>query len=389
MRFRIPANSSRHPEASNKKNNIAIELFCGVGGLSLGAARAGLKIVAGVDNDQRAILAHKKNFPSTIHLKHDIAQLDAETISKMAGFKRGQIESVFGGPPCQGFSRIGKRNPKDSRNSLLYHFFRIISELRPNFFLFENVPGILDDCFRIIRRHAFAQIVGYKTVGPMVLKASDFGAATSRERVFFIGYLPKFYFDFSPSDFMPDEDIAQIDVEFALKGLKKAINPSWQDEEQGWRSLTSKPKGPFWKKMFGDFPAGVGDRYALRALKEKKLVSGCLGTAHSSGVLGRFRTLPEGAVDKKSRAIRLKRRGHCPTLRAGTGPDHGSFQALRPIHPTVDRVITPREAARLQGFPDWFQFDSTKWHSFRQIGNSVSPILSEFIFRKILLKRKP
>jgi len=84
--------------------------------------------------------------------------------------------------------------------------------------------------------------------------------------------------------------------------------------------------------------------------------------------------------------------GFCPTLRAGTGPEKGSYQAVRPLHPTENRVITPREAARLQGFPDWFQFSPTKWHSFRQIGNSVSPILSERIFaviRKALCDGRP
>ncbi|MFX7922723.1 DNA cytosine methyltransferase, partial [Acinetobacter baumannii] len=71
--------------------------------------------------------------------------------------------------------------------------------------------------------------------------------------------------------------------------------------------------------------------------------------------------------------MKLDKLGFCPTLRAGTGPERGSYQAVRPIHPTSPRVITPREASRLQGFPDWFQFHPTKWHSFRQIGNSVSP----------------
>ena len=93
--------------------------------------------------------------------------------------------------------------------------------------------------------------------------------------------------------------------------------------------------------------------------------------------------LKPGEVDSVSKSYRLKYKGFCPTLRAGTGSDKGSYQAVRPLHPTENRVITPREAARLQGFPDWFQFHSTKWHSFRQIGNSVSPILAEHILRVV------
>ena len=100
-------------------------------------------------------------------------------------------------------------------------------------------------------------------------------------------------------------------------------------------------------------------------------------------VAERYANTECGKYDAISRSYRLDPNGFCPTLRAGTGPQQGSFQAVRPIHPTEDRVITPREAARLQGFPDWFQFSPTKWHSFRQIGNSVSPILAEQILNVV------
>ena len=80
---------------------------------------------------------------------------------------------------------------------------------------------------------------------------------------------------------------------------------------------------------------------------------------------------------------RLDPEGYCRTLLAGTGPERGSYQGLRPIHPHSPRVIAPREAARLQGFPDWFQFHATKWHAFRQLGNSVSPIVAEYLLAKI------
>jgi site-specific DNA-cytosine methylase len=97
----------------------------------------------------------------------------------------------------------------------------------------------------------------------------------------------------------------------------------------------------------------------------------------------RYEKLNFGEQDKISKSVRLKPDGYCPTLRAGTGSDKGSYQAVRPIHFKEPRVITPREAARLQGFPDWFVFHETKWHSFRQIGNSVSPIVAEAILKTI------
>jgi DNA (cytosine-5)-methyltransferase 1 len=93
-----------------------------------------------------------------------------------------------------------------------------------------------------------------------------------------------------------------------------------------------------------------------------------------------------GKSDPVTKAYRLEWNGQCPTIRAGTGADKGAFQAVRPLHPGKGRVITVREGARLQGFPDWFVFHPTKWHSFRMIGNSVSPIVSKGIFKRLAAK---
>ena len=106
-------------------------------------------------------------------------------------------------------------------------------------------------------------------------------------------------------------------------------------------------------------------------------------TDHTETVANRYRDLKYGEQDRISKSYKLNPNSFCPTLRAGTGPDKGSFQAVRPIHYIEARVINPREAARLQGFPDWFELPETIWHSFRQIGNSVSPIAAEAILRVV------
>lgn len=358
-----------------------VDLFCGVGGLTLGAARAGFEVLAAVDNDPRTEKTFTANFPGVKYIGADIGQLSGGDLRDRAGLNGGIVHGVIGGPPCQGFSRIGRRSLDDARNGLFDHFFRLVSELRPNFFLAENVGGVLDAQFQNVRENAFARLQGYRILDPLTLKASDFGVATSRQRVFFIGYLSESVDTIKEVDFRPPSDVGQVVVETALRGLVRKISPDWQSEEQGWRRLTCRPNGPFWDKIFGEVPHGVGHLCAVRQLTESNKVSGCLGTRHTEAVTERFSALAEGAVDSPSRAVRLHRRGFCPTLRAGTGPERGSFQALRPIHPTEPRVITPREAARLQGFPDWFVFDHTKWHSFRQIGNSVSPILAEAVLK--------
>jgi DNA (cytosine-5)-methyltransferase 1 len=273
--------------------------------------------------------------------------------------------------------------PSDERNFLFDHFFRLVAELRARFYVAENVLGILDAPHESMRRKALSRLRGYRHLPPLILKSSDFGAATSRERVFFIGYRPDYVTDLEDSDFSPPDHVEKVTVEVALRGLPLKIDPTWQTESEGWRRLTTRQEGKFWDSIFNDLPAGAGDPDALSRLNTEDRVSACLGTKHTSEVVKRFAALKEGSVDVPSRAVRLERKGFCPTLRSGTGPERGSFQALRPIHPTESRVITPREAARLQGFPDWFQFDATKWHSFRQIGNSVSPILAENIMQVI------
>ena len=117
---------------------------------------------------------------------------------------------------------------------------------------------------------------------------------------------------------------------------------------------------------------------------QQGLVTGFFSTKHTAAVEQRFSNVEQGKVDRISKYPRLKWDGISPTLRAGTGSDRGSFQAVRPIHPDDPRVITVREAARIQGFPDWFIFHPTKWHSFRMIGNSVSPVVSTHLLSKIL-----
>ena len=357
-----------------------IDLFSGVGGLSLGAARAGFVVRGAVDNDPKANDAHKRNFPNTMHLNTDITKLTASDIRSELDINSDSITGVVGGPPCQGFSSIGRRNKDDIRNMLFVHYFRIVSEFQPKFFLVENVPGIMGDKYKEIREHAFSFISGkYEVLPAMHLSANNYGAATNRKRVFFFGYLPNEMESLTVNSFSPPVDIETVCVKDALYGLPTRIDPSWQNEEKSWRIVCDYRKSSFAQRLRGHIPPGVGDKDALRRLRNDNEVSGFLGTVHSPHVAERYGNTERGRYDSISKSYRLDPHGFCPTLRAGTGPDQGSFQAVRPIHPIEARVITPREAARLQGFPDWFQFSPTKWHSFRQIGNSVSPILAEYI----------
>jgi DNA (cytosine-5)-methyltransferase 1 len=365
-----------------------LDLFCGCGGFSLGAARAGFSVVAGVDFDSNALETHRRNFRKSKDLLLDLCKTTGTEILNEIGLPRPQLSGIIGGPPCQGFSSMGSNNAQDPRNMLFRRFFEIVDELKPPFFVCENVPGLLRSTFSNIRNDALNIVSGdYNIIGPLKLRASDYGAPTTRTRAFFIGTRKDISIDLSASDFSPDSSIAVVRVNDALIGLPKIIKETWQNESQGWRKVRlPKPSNAFEKRVLGLIPKGMGDPHSKKLLLSERLVSGCLGTVHLPSVIERFSNVPEGKSDSISRAPRLNRLGFCPTLRAGTGSERGSFQAVRPIHPTENRVITPREAARLQGFPDWFRFAPTKWHAFRQIGNSVSPIVSEFVLRKIFDK---
>lgn len=362
----------------------AIDLFAGVGGLSLGAARAGFNIQAAVELDKIAIESHALNFPNSLHMNVDISCLKGKELLSAANLK--ELDCLIGGPPCQGFSNIGKGNVDDIRNELYHHFFRLVSELKPKCFMAENVPGIMNKKYNTIRDNALALVKNDYHILPFVkANASNYGAATKRERIFFIGVSKDFKNDIiSHSEFLSSNlAIPNANVDDALYGLPHEISNYSNRLEDGWCSIIQDKKGYFYERLWGDLPPNVGNEMAINELKNGK-VSGVVGTIHTEQVIERYKNVPQGGTDKISRSMRLDPKGLCPTLRAGTSSDKGSYQALRPIHPYAHRVITPREAARLQGFPDWFIFHETKWHSFRQIGNSVSPLVAEALLKPLL-----
>lgn len=364
-------------EGSSSK---VVDLFSGAGGLSLGAARAGFSVCCAVEIDPHAAATHRRNFPETLHLEEDVSSLTGERLKTALGMRNGELAGIVGGPPCQGFSCIGKNEVSDPRNKLFVDFFRIVAEAKPRFFLAENVPGLLNDSNTLVREEAYSHVKSdYKLLSPIKICAKDFGAPTTRTRVFFVGYRRDEMQGLTPEDFIPPDRVERVTVRDALKGLPTRINSKWQSEEDGWRVVEAHGSGFFAQRLHGHVPPGVGTPGALERLEKENRASGCLGTHHSEEVARRYSEVQPGKRDLVSKSHRLDLNGFCPTIRAGTGRDRGRFQAVRPLHPTVARVITPREAARLQGFPDWFQFSPTKWHSFREIGSSVSPILAEHI----------
>lgn len=357
-----------------------IDLFSGCGGLGLGAELSGFGSLVAIDVDPDLQSAYKLNFPATKVLNADISTLTREFWQATIGDLRP--DGIIGGPPCQGFSRIGRREPKDPRNELVGHFVRQVKLLKPRFFLMENVEGILDSCNRQVLESALNEIPSfYDVIGPFMLNALDCGAATSRKRVVVIGIDPSSMDRLSLQEILMSLNLTPSTVKDAISDLPSPII----DLAKGGNVFTfqSYPAergkiSKYARRMSTMPPKGIGAQLALSNFVHGRL-SGLMGTKHTVPVIERFGETLQGKIEPISRYPRLAWGGYCPTLRAGTGSDKGSYQAMRPIHPTEPRVITVREAARLQGFPDWFLFHPTIWHSFRMIGNSVSPLMSEHL----------
>ncbi len=350
--------------------------------MSLGAARAGFRLAGAIDFDARALASHKRNFPGSTHYRADLAGMPGRQVLARLKISAGEVDVFVGGPPCQGFSNMGKRNPKDERNLLLADFLRIVKEIRPSAFVLENVPALLHDRYKKVLDDALRPLESaYDILDPQLLRATDAGAPTLRVRMFVVGFRKSIAA--AVSDFWKPAKATQPPVvREALDGLPADITSDWAASRGGVRTVRISRQGAFFKAASARIPASVGDPAAIELLS-RNLVTGCIGTSHSNDLIRRYAELEYGESDEKTKSVKLDPKGYCPTLRAGTGPDRGSFQAVRPIHYLRPRVITPREAARLQGFPDWYQFDQTKWHSFRQIGNSVSPLVAESVLRRV------
>jgi len=340
---------------------LIVDLFCGCGGFSLGAHRAGMAPTIAFDNDPILTSSYSANFPATKLVLATLRTVSGADIKRTLG---RSPDGIFGGPPCQAFSDMGHRRTNDPRRNLLRHFFRIISELEPGFFVMENVRGLGYSDARVLLDESLQLVPNrYKILGPIILDAKDYGAATLRPRLFVIGYDPE-RCDPITSLEVDAKKLAPTTVHAAISDLVDAEMIGDDDGFDTWK--ISRPGRP--------------SSYAASLRSPGGIFTGHRSTIHTDEVKKRFSKLRPGCVDPVGRHPRLSWNGQCPNLRAGTGKDKGSYQAVRPIHPDEHRVITVREAARLQGFHDAFRFHPTIWHSFRMIGNSVSPVIAEVIF---------
>jgi DNA (cytosine-5)-methyltransferase 1 len=380
-------------ESGRSKRPLAIDLFAGAGGMSLGFEQAGFDVVAAVEIDPIHCATHEFNFPETTVIPESVASLSGDDIRKAAGIGGAPIACVFGGPPCQGFSLIGHRVLDDPRNNLVKDFVRIVAELDADTFVFENVKGLT-----VGKHKAFLEELvyefeahGYAVQRPWhVLNADNFGVPQHRERLILLGAktgrpLPEY----------PEPSSSPADGKKAVPNLP--LGPTCED------AIGDLPNAERFNSLVDSDCVKTSDfrepsLYAaeLRCMTNEawhfgyvrdwdpSILTSSIRTSHTDISRRRFSETVPGTVEPISRFFKLAPDGLSNTLRAGTDGSRGAFTSPRPIHFKHDRCITVREMARLHGFPDWFRFHSTKWHGARQIGNAVPPPLARAVASSIL-----
>lgn len=374
---------------------ICIDLFSGAGGLAFGFEQAGFDVVSSIEFDPIHAATHKFNFPEASIICSDIREVSGSDIRRAAKIGNRTIDAVIGGPPCQGFSLIGHRVLSDPRNDLVFHYLRIVDELRPRIFVFENVAGmatgqhhaLLDELMEGFEK------LKYRVRNPFrILNAANYGVPQDRRRLILLGAragttLP----EYPPVTTRVRSKRTANDLTGSFSEFELPLCPSVRDAVSDLPDIEEFPSLLETDVLKLSLPTGSGyserlkgkvkdpDDYSYRRNHDRLTTSGCLRAEHTETSRERFSKTIPGDTEPISRFYRLPEDGICNTLRAGTASDRGAFTSPRPIHHIYPRCISVREAARLHSYPDWFRFHKTIWHGFRQIGNSVPPLLARAI----------
>lgn len=373
---------------------MVVDLFAGAGGLSLGFEQAGYDVVAAVELDPIHAAVHEFNFPYGTTVCRNAHSVTGAMVRERSALGDRELHAVVGGAPCQGFSLIGKRALDDPRNALLGQFARIVLELRPRYFVLENVAGLVVGAHRQLLDEVVElfEAGGYRVLLPYrVLQAAEFGTPQSRRRLFLMGARADVPLPAYPA---PTHRTRTVKGTTAA-GVLPVVPGVWEaigdlPEAEHYAELLTSDSVAAKHATPSPYAAVLrgADRdpadFSRPRPAARDLLTSSTRTVHTPLSARRFASTAPGEIEPVSRFLRLHPDGICNTLRAGTASDRGAYTSPRPVHPVRPRCITVREAARLHGYPDWFRFHVTKWHGFRQIGNSVPPALGRAVAGSLL-----
>lgn len=347
----------------NKKALKAIDIFSGAGGMSIGASMVGIDVVIAVEYDKHAAATFKANHPNSEIITKDIREVILEK-------KYKNLFLLFGGPPCQGFSTSNTktRNSDNRNNSLFHEYIRQVKELTPEWFVFENVEGIksFEKGTVINKLEEEFEKLGYKTKWD-VLTASDYGVPQSRNRFFMIGNRLGIDFVF------PEKHTKVVTVNEAIEDLPK-LNNGDSYEVLDYKTIQPNP--------YAKLMRGTSEKVSQNYVSKNK-----------EYVIERYKHIKPGqnwqAIPKEL-MTNYKNIKNCHS---------GIYKRLDPnipsvvianyrknmlIHPFENRGLSVREAARIQSFPDNFEFKGNISFQQQQIGNAVPPLLAKAIFEQII-----
>jgi DNA (cytosine-5)-methyltransferase 1 len=377
----LPPGLQVYPATASSDNDApkCLDVFAGAGGLAVGFRSAGWSIIGGNDFDPGASATFRLNFPESVFFEGSISELSADIVMQQCGLEVGELDCLIGGPPCQSFSYNNhQRSHSDDRARLFQFYLRLVRGLKPKTLVMENVPGILTIGDGSVVKAIKAQLkaMGYKA-RLEILSAEEFGTPQVRRRVFIVASRVG-----DPSELLPVPTHRSADrrKKGKGKGLKRvvtvlqAIGDLPPISNGGGAEVASRGG----RKAFSAFQrtARVGVRRVFNHMCHRLTKVNLDRIVHVPEG-GNWRDIPRELLpagmkrarltDHTKRYGRLARNGFASTLLTKCDPHWGAY-----IHPTQNRVISVREAARLQGFPDSFRFaGSNLGRHYEQVGNAV------------------
>lgn len=362
------------------RNLTAIDLFCGAGGLSEGFRQAGFHVLAGQDYDEKAGATFAATHPEATFIGGPIQNVTPEMLLKAAGKKRGEIDVIVGGPPCQGYSVYNhQRGEDDPRAGLFREYLRIVEGIQPRWLVMENVTGITSISGGNIVREIFdgMESLGYR-VEMKVLKAEEYGVPQERRRVFFIATRTNAQILF-PEPTHGEGRLPLVTIWDAISDLPPLENGAKEIPTR----YSSTPQNSFQALLRGDCTIlnnhSAGRLSAINEERMRHIPSG-----------GSWRDIPRDLLPagmlKAKRSDHTKRYGRprktdlACTILTKCDVHWGAY-----IHPVQDRALTVREAARLQAFPDFFNFLGSRTEQYVQVGNAVPPLLGKRVAEALIL----
>ncbi|MDI6553776.1 DNA cytosine methyltransferase [Leuconostoc falkenbergense] len=367
----------------------ALDLFAGAGGFSYGMERAGIDVVAAVEIDSKIAATYEENHPQTFMINSDVRKIAANhsdsgfenTIVISDLFAGDSVDIIFGGPPCQGFSMAGRRIRKDKpffedeRNLLFLEFHRMVKNLNPKVFIIENVPGILNYDNGRVKQEIYEKFksIGYD-VSSRILSADRFGVPQKRKRAIFIGNRV----GISSSELFPRETYDKqnaVTVWDAIGDLPSLNSGEGTEITKYNQSVKTQYQRQMRNTVNDYFFNHVSSTHSEKTLKIMSLIKPGQ-TLKDLPKQFQTKSVHSGAYGR----MKKDEPSYTLTTRINT-PSVG-----RITHPIDNRTITPREAARIQSFPDSYHFLGDITTVGMQIGNSVPPLLAQAIGKSIVKK---